>query len=385
VHGVRRRDRRAPLDAADRDLVVTVDGAEVPVPAHGAALRTVDAAGPIVVTCGAARCTIDATVPAAAATLRLHSPHGARWSVTDGTGGAWFAEGVPAKWDSDGNAMATVPPTGSPATARHRPGRRAGVNRFSNALPSSPVRDLRRSLDEPVVRTSELAQCDGGRPVDGDEEQQSAAVAVCDGATGDGAEQSGDAAPSTSEADPADVDADDAATTDDIVAGDADETPGESADVEDAGPTVIDVGADEATDEPDAVDAAAVLVGAEMVGSAPRRLHPYLRRGGIALVAIGAVALAVSAVAWIFPSLDGANRRFIEEAQSHGHTITPGEQQMLVLSAARKVCDRTITHDTIRERRSTALSSEELAAVGAVFGPRTRDFTALALETYCSR
>ena len=89
------------LDAADRDLVFAVDGAEVPVPAHGAGLRTVDAAGPIVVTCGAARCTIDAAVPAAAATLRLHSPHGARWSVTDGTGGAWFAEGVPAKWDSD--------------------------------------------------------------------------------------------------------------------------------------------------------------------------------------------------------------------------------------------------------------------------------------------
>jgi UDP-N-acetylmuramyl pentapeptide synthase len=47
--------------------------------------------------------------------------------------------------------------------------------------------------------------------VDGDEEQQSAAVAVCDGATGDGAEQSGDAAPSTSEAGPADVDAEAAA------------------------------------------------------------------------------------------------------------------------------------------------------------------------------
>jgi len=87
------------LDAAGRDLVFTVDGDEVP--AHGAGLRTVDAAGPIVVTCGAARCTIDAVVPTAAATLRLDSPHGARWSVTDGTGGAWFAEGVPAKWDSD--------------------------------------------------------------------------------------------------------------------------------------------------------------------------------------------------------------------------------------------------------------------------------------------
>jgi hypothetical protein len=48
----------------------------------------------------AARCTIDGVVPSAAATLRLTSPDGARWSVTDGTGGAWFAEGVPAKWDS---------------------------------------------------------------------------------------------------------------------------------------------------------------------------------------------------------------------------------------------------------------------------------------------
>ena len=61
---------------ADRGLVVAVDGAEVPVPAHGAGLRTVDAAEPIVVTCGAAGCTIDAVVPSAAATLRLTSTTG---------------------------------------------------------------------------------------------------------------------------------------------------------------------------------------------------------------------------------------------------------------------------------------------------------------------
>ncbi len=228
--------------------------------------------------------------------------------------------------------------------------------------------------------------------MDGDEEQRSAAVAVCDGATGDGAEQSGDAAPSTIEeepraagsamADPAEVDAAEVLP---------DETPGESADVEDDGPALADVGGYEAvgdyeaTEEPDAADAAAVLVGAELVGSAPRRLGRHLRRGVIALVAVGVVALAVSAFAWVVPSLDGANRRFIEEAQSHGHAIAPGEQEMLVLSAARKICDRKITHDTIRERRSTALTSAELAAVGAVFGPRTRDFTALALDTYCSR
>lgn len=87
--------------AADRDLVVEVDGEPVPVPAGGSGLRTVDATGPIAVTCGSARCTANATVSTPAATLRLTSPHGARWSVTDPTGGAWFAEGVPAKWDAD--------------------------------------------------------------------------------------------------------------------------------------------------------------------------------------------------------------------------------------------------------------------------------------------
>lgn len=42
----------------------------------------------------------DAVVAVPAATLRLNSPAGARWSVTDASGGAWFAEGVPRKWDA---------------------------------------------------------------------------------------------------------------------------------------------------------------------------------------------------------------------------------------------------------------------------------------------
>ena len=160
---------------------------------------------------------------------------------------------------------------------------------------------------------------------------------------------------------------------------------GESADVEDDGPALVDSVTTRRPTSPTPLMPRPWLVGAELVGSAPRRLGPYLRRGVVALVAVGVVALAVSAFAWVVPSLDGANRRFIEEAQSHGHAIAPGEQEMLVLSAARKVCDRKVTHETIRERRSTALTSAELAAVGAVFGPGTRDFTALALDTYCSR
>jgi hypothetical protein len=87
---------------AGRDLVVTVDGVEAPVPAGGAGLRTVDAtADAITLTCGDSTLALPATVAAAPATLHLSSPDGARWSVTDATGGAWFADGVPAKWDAD--------------------------------------------------------------------------------------------------------------------------------------------------------------------------------------------------------------------------------------------------------------------------------------------
>lgn len=225
--------------------------------------------------------------------------------------------------------------------------------------------------------------------MDGDEEQRSTAVAVCDGATGDGAEESGDAAPVTTEADlpaagsatavPADP-ADDGAAADDA----EDAVPDEGADVEDEGSAAVDVGDDEVTDEPEAVDAAAVPVGAEPARSAPRRISPYPRRGVVALVVVGMIALAVSAVAGLVPSLEAANQQFVEAAQAQGYDIAPGEQETLVLSAARKICDRKVTHATYRERRSTALTSTELAAVGAAFGAGTRDFTALALDTYCS-
>jgi hypothetical protein len=90
--------------AADTDLVVTVAGPEVPVPAGGAGLAVVDldADTPdITVTCGTEQLdVVGAVSPTPAATLRLTSPHGARWSVTDATGGAWFAAGVPRKWDA---------------------------------------------------------------------------------------------------------------------------------------------------------------------------------------------------------------------------------------------------------------------------------------------
>jgi hypothetical protein len=88
--------------AAATDVVVTVAGDEVPVPAGGVGLAVVDLDAPgIAVACGDERLhVVGAVRPAPTATLRLTSPHGARWSVTDATGGAWFAAGLPRKWDA---------------------------------------------------------------------------------------------------------------------------------------------------------------------------------------------------------------------------------------------------------------------------------------------
>jgi hypothetical protein len=89
--------------AAAADVVVTVDGAEVLVPAGGVGLQTVDLdadAPTIALRCGARQLEVnDAVVPTPTASLRLTSGDPSRWSVTDATGGAWFADGRPRKWD----------------------------------------------------------------------------------------------------------------------------------------------------------------------------------------------------------------------------------------------------------------------------------------------
>lgn len=80
---------------------LTVAGHPVPVTADGAAVQTLDLAGPTFeVVHGDHRLVVeDAVTITDPAELRLVSPACARWSVTDGTGGAWFPEGVPHKWD----------------------------------------------------------------------------------------------------------------------------------------------------------------------------------------------------------------------------------------------------------------------------------------------
>ena len=84
--------------------------------------------------------------------------------------------------------------------------------------------------------------------------------------------------------------------------------------------------------------------------------------------------------------MDRAGDVVVGAAQSEGHLVTSNEQQSLLVTAARKICDRRYAgHISDEDRRATALTSAEIGAVGAAFGADTRDFTSLALKTYCSR
>lgn len=89
--------------AVDAELALTVAGQAVRVAPREATVQTIDVDGAdpeftvvlgdeVVPVAGAVR-------TAAAAELRLRSPSCARWSVTDLGGGAWFPDGVLAKWD----------------------------------------------------------------------------------------------------------------------------------------------------------------------------------------------------------------------------------------------------------------------------------------------
>jgi hypothetical protein len=100
--------RMVPIDvvvdsAAGSDRSLTVAGRQVHVAPLGAAVETIhlDGADPVLTVAldGQNLQVRGAVRTAASAAVRLRSPRCARWSVTDASGGAWFPQGVPAKWD----------------------------------------------------------------------------------------------------------------------------------------------------------------------------------------------------------------------------------------------------------------------------------------------
>ncbi len=138
--------------AAPDEVTVTVAGQVTTLPAGAAAIVTLDVDSAIPV----GELELDAVRMVPAAELRLTSPRHARWSVTDDTGGAWFPDGVPAKWD-----------------VHHRPFFHA--RDVTLAVPAAPLRvSCTRGLEHDMVdRTVEPAagetlavDCDPPRLVD---------------------------------------------------------------------------------------------------------------------------------------------------------------------------------------------------------------------------
>jgi hypothetical protein len=104
----------------------------------------------------------------------------------------------------------------------------------------------------------------------------------------------------------------------------------------------------------------------------------------LAVAALVVVAASgVSAFTTIGPSTPGPDQRFVDGARSMGHVAASEDQQGLLVSAARKLCDRRDSHATAAARRANALSTAELAAVDQAFAGDTSGFTTLAIKTYC--
>jgi Protein of unknown function (DUF732) len=242
------------------------------------------------------------------------------------------------------------------------------------------------SLKNPCIW--QLSQQWRGRPVDvdGDEERRSGGVAVLGDAPRAEAADT-DVAPDGGSADVRDGDEvtvgdPDGLPTDESPADEspADQSPADesSADEDGAAPT------DEATVDASPEEAGASGATEAVAAGKPVRRKWSLRRSVAIAAVVLAAALAVSAFATSGSPATTGDSYFLDTARSQGHTIAPGQQEGLLVSAAHKICDRRESHSTTAERRATALSTDELHAVNQSFGGDSRAFTVLALDTFCS-
>lgn len=113
----------------------------------------------------------------------------------------------------------------------------------------------------------------------------------------------------------------------------------------------------------------------------------HLLRAAAATVLVGGVALAVTAAGpghlERLSSTVGADERFGAAVQEQGRATTAGPPDPLVVSAARKVCERRAGTDTPAVLRRSALTAAEVAAVRRTFGDDAEAFLKVARRTYC--
>ena len=119
--------------------------------------------------------------------------------------------------------------------------------------------------------------------------------------------------------------------------------------------------------------------GSPVVARGPVVARPTgLRRGATALVGVTlAVAFAVVTAS------ENVDQRFVDTVRAQGHAVAPGSQQALLVSGARKICERMDNHSTVAGRRATALSPAEVGAVTAAYPVDTGSVTVGAHVTNC--
>ena len=100
-------------------------------------------------------------------------------------------------------------------------------------------------------------------------------------------------------------------------------------------------------------------------------------------VASVAAVLGVSAAGVAAPPRAAVDHHFLAEIRGHGHPVAAGWDEVIVVSAARKICQRRDSR-TYMERRAATLTRDELAAVKRSFGDDSQGFIAVATGTFCS-
>jgi hypothetical protein len=112
-----------------------------------------------------------------------------------------------------------------------------------------------------------------------------------------------------------------------------------------------------------------------------------LLRAAAAVVVASGVVLALSAFGPGHLGLAGPaappDQRFVAEVREQGRTVESGETEVLVVSAAHKLCERREDAVSSAQRRASALTADEIEAVRRTFGDDAQAFMQVALRTYC--
>ena len=126
-------------------------------------------------------------------------------------------------------------------------------------------------------------------------------------------------------------------------------------------------------------------------GRGRHRARPSRRarlvRAGTGAAAVGGVVLAITAFGpgyfdrvW---STASADQRFVAAVQEQGRPVPSGENGVLVVRAAQKLCERREGGTSSAERRASALNPDEIDAVRRTFGDDSEAFLKVARRSYC--